>query len=104
MATLTNDANGEFSYRLLDANYDSNINLLTEEEVNLKFKKERMMLAGNFVLESLDDGNKEQLQFQLLDNKGDLLMNCSADSAFYFRYDDLPLLEELIIQPALQMY
>ena len=97
MATLTNDANGEFSYRLLDDNYDSNINLLTEDELNLKFKKERMMLAGNFVFESLE-GKKENLQFQLLDNEGDLLMNCNADSTFYFRYDDLPLLEELIIK------
>jgi outer membrane protein OmpA-like peptidoglycan-associated protein len=97
MATLTNDANGEFSYRLLDANYDSNISLLTEDEINLKFKKERMMLAGNFVFESLD-GIDEELQFEILDNKGDLLMNCNADSTFYFRYDDLPLLEELIIK------
>ena len=97
MATLTNDANGEFSYRLLDADYDSNISLLTEDEINLKFKKERMMLAGNFVFESLD-GIDEELQFEILDNKGDLLMNCNADSTFYFRYDDLPLLEELIIK------
>ena len=97
MATLTNDANGEFSYRLLDADYDSNISLLTEDEINLKFKKERMMLAGNFVFESLD-GIDEELQFEILDNKGDLLMNCNADSTFYFRYDDLPLLEKLIIK------
>ena len=97
MATLTNDANGEFSYRLLDADYNSNIDLLTEEEVNLQFKKERMMLAGNFVFESLEGAN-DQLNFEILDSKGDLLMNCKADQGYHFRYDNLPLLEELIVK------
>ena len=82
---------------MLETDNNSDIDLITEEEGQLVFRKERMMVSGEFVFENLD-GNSDKLNFDILDNEGHLLMHAQADDDLKFRFENLPLLEDLIFK------
>lgn len=97
MATMANDGDGNFVYRLLESENLSNMQMLSEEETELKFSRERMLVSGVFTDHASNRLNSE-LIFDVLNKEGDLLMNSKTDSTGYFRIDKLPLLKELIFK------
>ena len=97
VAMLTNGNNGTFIYRMLETDNKTNINLITEEEGSLVFRKERMVVSGEFLFENLAPSG-QHIKFDILDNQGDLLVKGQTAKDFTFRYDDLPLLEDLIFK------
>lgn len=97
VAMMTKGSKGTFIYRMLETDNNSDIDLITEEEGQLVFRKERMMVSGEFVFENLD-GNSDKLNFDILDNEGHLLMHAQSDDDLKFRFENLPLLEDLIFK------
>jgi len=97
MATMAKDGKGNFVYRLLESEVLSNMKMLSEEETDLKFSRERMLVSGVFTDHTSKRINSA-LNFEVLNNEGDLLMNSKTDSTGYFRIDKLPLLKELIFK------
>jgi len=97
MATMAKDGDGNFVYRLLESENLSNIQMLSEEEAELKFSRERMLVSGVFTDFSSNRINSV-LSFDVLNLEGDLMMNSKTDSTGFFRIDNLPLLKELIFR------
>ena len=67
VAMMTKGSKGTFIYRMLDTDNNVSIDLITEQEGELVFRKERMMVSGQFVFENLD-GNSTKIDFDILDN------------------------------------
>lgn len=97
VAMMTKGSKGTFIYRMLDTDNNVSIDLITEQEGELVFRKERMMVSGQFVFENLD-GNSTKIDFDILDNEGHLLMHAETDEEFKFRFENLPLLEDLLFK------
>ena len=94
MATLTKDADGNFTYRLLDYEQTTNISLLNEES-SFSFAEERMLVTGLF--KSIN-GINQKISFDVLDMQGDLLFRAETDENGRFKLENLPLLENLIFK------
>ena len=97
VAMMTKGSKGTFIYRMLDTDNNVSIDLITEKEGELVFRKERMMVSGQFVFENLD-GNSTKIDFDILDSEGHLLMHAETDEEFKFRFENLPLLEDLLFK------
>lgn len=99
IAELEKDASGEFVYRKLNPYYSDHLEMLTDDEANLKFSERKMAITGEFDFSKLES-KPDKMPFEIYNKDGELVLKGETDENGYFNYNSLPMMDEMMIKIA----